>query len=239
MSLASLATSLVKLEKATIRPKEGGLGGFLGFGGSNQLQCRFNPREITIQAQARWESETSGGGDNSGRTQYITSVPRSVTLELFFDDWESIAGDVSKDVELLLSWTQPTKDSLDKGLPNPSVVVFQWGSKSYLEGYVESVNARYTLFRRDGTPVRATVGVTLKEITREVKRTNPTSGGPPGRRSHVIREGDSLQSIAFREYGDPALWRGLADANGIDDPLRVEVGRLILVPQKAQAAALS
>jgi nucleoid-associated protein YgaU len=62
--------------------------------------------------------------------------------------------------------------------------------------------------------------------------TNPTSGGPAGRRSHTIGAGDTLHSIAQREYGKPGLWRGLADVNGIDDPLRVAVGTSVLIPPR-------
>ena len=42
--------------------------------------------------------------------------------------------------------------------------------------------------------------------------------------------GDSLASIAYREYGAPAYWRALAEANGIDDPLRLRPGTRLLVP---------
>ena len=51
--------------------------------------------------------------------------------------------------------------------------------------------------------------------------------------------GDSLHSVAQREYGKPALWRGLAAANGIDDPLRVPVGTSVLIPPREDAENLS
>jgi nucleoid-associated protein YgaU len=33
-------------------------------------------------------------------------------------------------------------------------------------------------------------------------------------------EGDSLASVAYAEYGDPAMWRSIAAYNEIDDPIR-------------------
>ena len=48
---------------------------------------------------------------------------------------------------------------------------------------------------------------------------NPTTRGIDAISSHVVRDGDSLPSIAFAAYGDPTLWRTIAEANGIDDPL--------------------
>jgi len=50
----------------------------------------------------------------------------------------------------------------------------------------------------------------------------------------AIKAGDRLPVIAAEVYGDPRLWRVIAEANDIDDPLRFptaeDVGRVILVP---------
>ncbi|MDX6705728.1 MAG: hypothetical protein QOI48_1574, partial [Solirubrobacteraceae bacterium] len=48
---------------------------------------------------------------------------------------------------------------------------------------------------------------------------------------HVVRDGDSLASIAYQAYGDATQWRTIAQANGIDDPLRLRSGRTLSVPR--------
>jgi nucleoid-associated protein YgaU len=50
-------------------------------------------------------------------------------------------------------------------------------------------------------------------------------------------QGDTLTSVAQQEYGDPGLWRALADANGVDDPMRLPAGARLLVPPRARARA--
>jgi nucleoid-associated protein YgaU len=52
----------------------------------------------------------------------------------------------------------------------------------------------------------------------------------PGVRVHEIAGGERLDEIAFRYYGDPSLWRLLAGANNLDDPLRLEPFRTIWIP---------
>jgi nucleoid-associated protein YgaU len=52
-------------------------------------------------------------------------------------------------------------------------------------------------------------------------------------------EGDTLQSIAYRELGRPAYWRAIAELNGIDDPLRMTAGTTLLIPSRADAAKVS
>jgi nucleoid-associated protein YgaU len=53
-------------------------------------------------------------------------------------------------------------------------------------------------------------------------------------RVRAVKAGDRLPVIAAEVYGDPRLWRLIAEANDIDDPLRFpgpqDVGRVILVP---------
>jgi nucleoid-associated protein YgaU len=51
-------------------------------------------------------------------------------------------------------------------------------------------------------------------------------------RSHQVVMGDSLMSIAYQEYGDSALWRAIALANDIDDPLRLPTGLELRVPAR-------
>ena len=86
------------------------------------------------------------------------------------------------------------------------------------------------LFRANGTPIRAVCSVSMEEMPGSPPRQNPTSGSETVRRVHRTITGDTLAGIAYAEYGDPAHWRPLAAFNGIDDPLRVPIGRTILLP---------
>ena len=60
--------------------------------------------------------------------------------------------------------------------------------------------------------------------------TNPTSGGLPGRQRHIVSASENVQTITTAAYGNPGLWRGVAEANGIDDPFRVKPGDTVYLP---------
>jgi hypothetical protein len=217
-----------ELQKAFIALKDG----------PDRLTCAFNPREYTISKSSTWHKTPAKGAKSAPKPEFVGANPRAMQMELFFDGWEA-AVDVSKSVELLLEWTNPTKKSIADNKPNPPIVVFHWGNMSYFDAYVKQVSAKYTMFKPDGTPVRATVSVGFEEVPAEPAKTNPSSGGVSGKRTHVVAGGDTLHSIAFEEYGDASLWRGLAAANGIDDPLRLRDGTTLLVPPAPAAAELS
>ena len=209
--------------------------------GGNSLEFRFNPKEYSTTKTTTWNRPTNKGAKHSTKPEFGGVQPQTIQLELFFDDWEG-KGDLSSDVETLLGWLKPTDKSIDTKKPQPQLLHFEGGNTTALanfKGYLKSVTAKYTMFRSDGKPVRATVSIALEEFPEDPAKTNPTSGSPMARRARVVGAGDTLHSVAYAEYDDPALWRGLAVFNGIDDPLRVRPGTRLLVPSPDEAAALS
>lgn len=53
-----------------------------------------------------------------------------------------------------------------------------------------------------------------------------------GLKRHVFGSTDTITWLAYVYYGDPRLWRVIADRNGIADPRKIEAGALLLIPQK-------
>jgi nucleoid-associated protein YgaU len=96
---------------------------------------------------------------------------------------------------------------------------------------ITSVTERYTLFRDDGTPVRATVDLNLLqgELKDEKRPQNPTTVGRSGYRQWIVSEGDTIDWIAFTEYGDASKWRYIADINNLDEPDRLRPGRALAI----------
>jgi nucleoid-associated protein YgaU len=49
-------------------------------------------------------------------------------------------------------------------------------------------------------------------------------------KQYTVRPGDTLSGIAAELYHDAKLWRPIAEANNIDNPLSLEPGRVLMVP---------
>lgn len=115
------------------------------------------------------------------------------------------------------------------------ILLFNWGGGGGPIGLsyrvvMEKVSIVYERFNAFGVPVWAKVAIDLKEYPEDLPPTNPTSGGEPGRTKHVVTAGENLIRIATRSYGSPQAWRAVAEANRIDDPLRVRPGALLDLP---------
>lgn len=224
-----------QLEKALLRVVDGD---------TETLELRFmyNPAELTTAKTANWNRPQQKGASSAGKPQFTGAGPQTVTMEVWFDAWDAVDADVTRSVMTLFEWTKPTPTSITKKLPRPPVLGFEWGSNRILADlkvFLKSVNAKYVLFKPDGTPIRASATINLEEVPEDPPKQNPSSGALESRRTRVLDAGDSLHSLAWREYGDAALWRGIAAFNAIDDPLRVEPGTRVLIPTADEARRLA
>ncbi|MDQ6720613.1 MAG: phage tail protein [Candidatus Dormibacteraeota bacterium] len=209
-------------------------------GGS--LVFTFNPTEYSVSKSAKWETPPNMKDKAGAKPQYKGSDPQTISMQIFFDDWEPARGNVTKQVDQLFDWCAPSKQSTSSEKHQPSPLQFIWGENAQLadrDFYLEKVNVKYTMFGRTGNPLRATADISLKEISDPDGPQNPTSGSIHARRTHLISDGDTLQSIANQEYGNPNFWRGVAIFNGIDDPLRLTAGNRVLIPSADEAAEIS
>ena len=202
-----------------------------------QIEFQFNPKELSIQKSARWERKPARNAKKASAPEFAGAEPCKLTLEMFFDASDTELGSVVEPVEELFRCCVPTEDTVANKKAVPPLVQLSWGTIVSFPGFITSVQAKYTLFAPDGTPIRATCSVSMEEMPGDPLGQNPTSGALSAHVVHKVIAGDSLASIAFREYGDPAMWRPLAEANSIDDPVRLPLGAVLMVPAAHELTA--
>ena len=229
MDMTRVKGNTAKLEQARLEvyepgPKPGQKGAL-----REKIEFQFNPKDLTITKGVKWNQKDQKSAGSAPPTSYTSPEAQKMTLEMFFDATRVPGGNVVARVDALFATLVPTPASKSK-TPSPPFVKFFWGPLTGFLGYVKTVAAKYTLFGKDGRPLRAVCTVSLEELPSEQPKQNPTSGGLQPRRVFTVREGDSLALIAYREYGQASLWRPLAQVNGIDDPMRLRPGRTLFLP---------
>lgn len=227
----------------------GGIGGALlnaaasavGLGASDpedEMTFMFNPTEYRISQGVNFTIPDRRVLSDAALTgEYLGTRAMTVSMQLFFDDFASAKGDVTPKITKLLKWQQPQDN---EGKP-PPLVKFEWGNKQLqnFAGMITELNIAYTVFAKDGTPLQAKVDLTILGADNLQPGKNPTSHAVDMRRVHTVVEGETIQSVAYDELGDPNYWRAIADANGVDDPLRVRPGASLVIPSAADAARMA
>ena len=197
------------------------------------IRCMFRPKEYTFRKSNTW-TQGQSTGRNVPQLEFSGGNPATLNMELFFDTYE-----LGVDVRLEFTnrlWNfmkiSPTKINPRTGKGEPPRVEFRWGAAWSFKAVITEMTQRFTLFLPNGMPVRAVVTVVFQQVEDPgyFAFQNPTSHGLAGHKIRVVREGDVIDWIAFEEYGDATLWRRVADANGLDNPLRLQPGQALLIP---------
>ncbi len=200
--------------------------------GGVSVACMFNPYEYTVTKTNTYQEEARNGSEVPS-FEFSRAGPQTLRLSLIFDTYES-GEDVTTTTEELWRFmetrTREEGDTTDK-IPPPDVA-FEWGVFRFV-AVITEMTQRFTLFKPDGTPVRARVDVTFTQHVdlNDYPRTNPTSGAEEVQRVWRVGAGDRLDTIAHRVYGAATKWRLIAEYNGIVDPLKLPIGQKLTIPQ--------
>jgi hypothetical protein len=117
-------------------------------------------------------------------------------------------------------------------LHRPPWIEFIWGENLHFKGVVTNNRVEYTMFERDGTPVRATLSLTIMgdEMEAIKKSKNKTFESPDRTKTRFLGFGEQLWALADAEYGDPAKWKPIAAANDVMNPRLAGSARQLRVP---------
>lgn len=158
-------------------------------------------------------------------------------------DYAFEPNDVRNHVNKIFNLANPQSDLNNR----PPICRLLWGGenkaltgvKGYsgtvmFQGLLQNVTKTFTRFSAQGVPTRATL--TCQFLEYEDAETNIKKLNPIDDPTRIIKQGETLSSIAREEYGDATLWRVIADANRLTNPRQLMVGSLLTVPPLPRGA---
>ena len=140
------------------------------------IPVQFNPTSLKVALSNKLDANERNGSSSSA--QYIDSSSSTLAVELIFDTsdtfyseerptegGETESVDTREDVRdrtrvIAENFLQPVEEG--NRLKAPKRCLFQWGSFEFV-GLVESFDETLDFFSPEGTPMRATVALKLKE----------------------------------------------------------------------------
>jgi nucleoid-associated protein YgaU len=189
------------------------------------IEVLYYPTEYSMEKSNKY-SEVDVPGLETPYIQYSKGNSGSVSMEVFYDTYENDTDvrDYSNQLSDLLK--------IDPDLHAPPPLSFIWGMPATepFTCVLEKVSTKYTMFSSNGYPVRARLNITLKEFKTALNTRETSKQSPDKTKTYITKRGDSLWLIASEKYGDPSIWRPIADKNKIKNPRFIEPGIELLIP---------
>ncbi len=130
------------------------------------IEAQYNPKDISIEQSWTWSAQKNKG--NVPDLAFGGGGGRVMTIELVFDGFErGLSVQPSIDALVELSRVRDLGSSKDEML-RPHTVAVVWGDMESLRGVIESISTKLTVFAPGGAPLRATVSVKIREVSKIV-----------------------------------------------------------------------
>src|SRR5690349_4040779 len=167
--------------------------------------------------------------------QFVAGNLQTLDMELLVDTYEShkangrTVNTAGQDVRTVTGQITGLLE-INPDTHAPPVLLFTWGSLTFT-CVLAKASQKFIMFRADGVPVRARLTVSFHEFTnadieaKEVKRQTADYS-----KTYMVGQGETLSGIAAQVYKDPAQWRPIAIANGIENPRALATGMELRIP---------
>ena len=227
---------------------------------AGQFEAMFNPESFS-QNYKNINSHLQGLITSGRANKYILSSPTTLKLTLILDDTgitsygatkaaaaglsalgtslssgvgalDNAVADAGKDLNARLTELLNLIQKYNGDLHQSNYLKVTWGSRiNGFECFLESVDITYTLFARNGDPLRAEVQLSLIEDKSAKKRkAEESTSSPDLSRFLTVKSSDALPQLAKNIYGDSTYYIQLAQANGYDNFRRLREGSTIQIP---------
>ena len=220
--------SLLGLKKVTIQPYKDDT--YSAPQGAPFI-ASLNPGEYALTYSNEINSNVAPGA-SSGETMFLRGKPATLSISLVFDGTGATGGgalvalpvaDQVKAFRALLTY--------QGAIHKPPLLTVVWDDLLF-GGFLTQATERYTLFDRDGTPLRARVEASFMAAVNPAQAAAADrTSSPDVFRVHQVAAGDRLDLLANDLYGSVDYWWMVARANRLANPRALRPGRRLSLPR--------
>lgn len=202
-------------------------------GVTNPFQVWINPASYTYNAQILYNDRQAQGSPGPS-PEFNRVGDEEVSFDLVFDATGVIAPPPGQSqahgVSDALNEFMRLVSTVNGTIHSPNYLVLSWAQLQF-ECVLTSLKIEYTLFRPDGTPLRAKVAVSFKSFQSETALAKETAKASPDM-THIVSvvSGDTLPNLCHRIYGDSGYYMKVAAFNGLLGFRALSPGTQLLFP---------
>jgi len=182
----------------------------------------INPTSYSYKFGIQYNNRQAQGA-NGPSPDFNKVGPDSVSFELLFDATgvvpSPIAGKSAVPDDGVYSQIEAFKAlvlSFNGQIHSPNYIILSWAQLQF-RCRLQSMDLNYTLFRPDGTPIRARMSLSFLGFNSEQTLAKQATKASPDM-THIVTvvAGDSLPTLCYRIYGSSLYYLRLARFNGLN-----------------------
>ncbi len=191
------------------------------------FEVMFNPNTYSRKYEVEYQ-EREGPGDTGSPQVFGMIKPQEYSFDFLFDGTGTATEkvDVHEKIEEFLEVTGKNEGEIHR----PMYLKISWG-KLISKCVLKNAEISYSLFKSDGSPLRAKVKATFSENIEDTLRVAEERNNSPDLTHYrTVQQGDNLSLMAQRIYGDASYYIQVAQFNGLTNFRKLEVGQRLLFP---------
>ena len=200
----------------------------------------FNPTSLKQSYGIQWSRQQPVGASGKEHSFQRTD-PAGLDISLLFDGTGvhemGLFAPFRKSVSQRIDELMKVAYKYNGNIHQPNFLLLEWGKVSF-PCRLKSVDITYTLFNRDGTPLRAELALKLiSDDSTENLTKKENKSSPDLTHARTVHRGDTLPLLTRDIYGSSTHFLRVARWNGLDHPLDLKPGHVLHFPPLVQLLA--
>ncbi|MBB5636869.1 LysM repeat protein [Pedobacter cryoconitis] len=194
------------------------------------INAFINPESYAVTNSNNFSSFNIKG--DSEQTFFFNNTGGSVLKidKLLVDGTKIVQSAGFKDVDAYLKDLSKLVYEYNGEIHMPPYVKVTWGNFVF-KGVCTSYNVKYTLFKPDGTCLRAEVSMEFKaSVDPQTKVNKAANSSPDLTHARTVKAGDTLPLMTYRIYGTSAYYMEVARINNLSNINAIKPGDQIYFP---------
>jgi len=208
--------------------------------GNSVFVVPLNPETYNLNLKVEYEKKKSKGSQGTN-PKYTGTKPKELKMDFILDGTGTAEGYhsslIGKTVPVQIEKLLAVVYSVNGNTHVPNRLKVNWGEELVFDCVMTDLSVNYTLFDRNGSPLRAKLSITFlghKEPTIRVKETDNKS--PDLTHVFVLGGEETLTRRTVDIYGGPEFYRQVAAANDLTSFRNVPEGTSIVYPPLDKSA---
>jgi hypothetical protein len=191
------------------------------------FQMQVNPESYVRKIAVDYD-DAQGMGTTGSAQRFRMRRPDVISFSFYLDGTGAISLiNVREEIEAFQRFTVNYNGNIHK----PNDLRLTWGKHLSFNCVLKSLDIEYLRFGKSGDPTRALLRCEFHEkVQDDIQAAQNRASSPDLTQSVFVADGDTLDNLCYKIYGDSKYYLEVANVNGIVNFRKLTPGQRLLFP---------